>query len=164
MKSYTISCVYDIIYDLLIYFIIPSISKPQEDMPNLKKMLLAYTKGIFSDPGLHVPVICSAYPCHKSVLFCGFGAECSRPIKSRLQLNCGSISEYHYTVFFEHNKFYLFPAALLQPFVLGWVAAAQRPVWCRPALCRLARVLGPQARGPPARGPRGAPALSAGSF
>ena len=71
MKSYTISYVYDIIYDLLIYFIIPSKSKPQEDMPNLKKMLLAYTKGIFSDPGLHVPGICCAYPCHKSVLFCG---------------------------------------------------------------------------------------------
>ena len=43
----------------------------EKDMPNLKKMLLAYTKGIFSDPGLHVPGICCAYPCHKSVLFCG---------------------------------------------------------------------------------------------
>ena len=30
-----------------------------------------FTKGIFSDPGLHLPVICRAYPCDKSVLFCG---------------------------------------------------------------------------------------------
>ena len=51
-----------------IYLVYPNLKK---DMPNLKKMLLAYTKGIFSDPGLHVPGICCAYPCHKSVLFCG---------------------------------------------------------------------------------------------
>ena len=88
-----------------------------------------------------------SYAVHIPVINLSCSAECCLPIKSCLQLNCCSISEYCYPVSFEHNKVYLFPATLLQPFVLCRVAAAQQPVWCLPALYRPARALGPLARG-----------------
>ena len=42
-----------------------------QEIPNLKKMFLVYTRCVFSGSELNVPVLCLAYPCHNLFLFGG---------------------------------------------------------------------------------------------
>ena len=156
------------------YLVYPNFKK---DLPNLKKMLLAYTKGIFADPGLHVPVICRSYPCHKSVLFCGLWqtnkimpaielwvrflnttTQCSSSTTRFICFRrlCGNLSS-------SAGSSGLRGVVLRYVVLRGrWGRRCRRPAASVVLSCAV--VLGQPARGPPARGRRGAPARSAGGF
>ena len=83
--------------------------------PNFKKICRISKRCCWHIPRVSFlnPVCMSlSYAVHIPVINLSGSAKCGWPIKSCRQLNCCSISEYHYTVFFEHDRTYLFPAAL----------------------------------------------------